>query len=100
MANRVDTRGHVGRDGQRTADGLTVAPVETVDYGRAGRETTTRGVSQVMNVPTDRVRWGPIWAGLLAAFFTLVVLSRLRQDSESAVVESLSVGYPSSFRRA
>ncbi len=77
MANRVDTRGHVGRDGQRTADGLTAAPVETVDYGRAVRETTTRGVSQVMTLSTDRVRWGPIWAGLLAAFFTLLVLSLL-----------------------
>jgi len=77
MANRVDTHGRVGRDGQRTADGLTAAPVETVGDGRAVRETTTRGVSQVMTLPTDRVRWGPIWAGLLAAFFTLLVLSLL-----------------------
>jgi hypothetical protein len=50
----------------------------TVDYqGRVGRGETVRSVSQVMTLPTDRVRWGPIWAGLLAAFFTLLVLSLL-----------------------
>ena len=50
----------------------------TVDYqGRVGRGETVRSVSQVMTLPTDRVRWGPIWAGLLSAFFTLLVLSLL-----------------------
>jgi len=73
MANTVDNQGRVGRGDQRTE-----APV-TAATGHAGpvRETTTRNVSQVMNLPTDRVRWGPIWAGLLSAFFTLLVLSLL-----------------------
>ncbi len=88
MANRVDTHGRVGRDGQRTADGLTAAPVETVGDGRAVRETTTRGVSQVMTLPTNRVRWGPIWAGLLAAFFTLLVLSLLGLAIGAATVHA------------
>ncbi len=39
--------------------------------------TTVRNVSQVMNIPSDRVRWGAIWAGLLAAFCALLVLSLL-----------------------
>ncbi len=64
-------------------DDMATAPVDVVGYGRPARETTTtaematRNVSQVMNLPADRVRWGPIWAGLLAAFFTLLVLSLL-----------------------
>jgi len=45
--------------------------------GRVGRGDTVRTVSQVMNIPSDRVRWGPIWAGLLAAFVALLVLSLL-----------------------
>ena len=45
--------------------------------GRGGRGDTARTVSQVMNTPSDRVRWGPIWAGLLSAFFALLVLSLL-----------------------
>ncbi len=73
MARTVDNQGRVGRGDQRTE-----APV-TVTTGHAGpaRETTTRSVSQLMTLPTDRVRWGPIWAGLLSAFFTLLVLSLL-----------------------
>ncbi len=57
------------------ARGAVAAPAGGVGYDQEVRETTTRNVSQVMNLPTDRVRWGPIWAGLLAAFFTLLVLS-------------------------
>jgi len=71
MARTVDNQGRVGRGDQRPE-----APV-TVTTGRPVRETSVRDVSQVMTLPTDRVRWGPIWAGLLAAFFTLLVLSLL-----------------------
>jgi len=77
MANNDQTRARGAALGRAPADGLTVPPVEAVTYGQETRETTTRNVSQVMNLPTDRVRWGPIWAGLLAAFFTLLVLSLL-----------------------
>ena len=77
MANNDQTRTRGDALGRAPADNMTAAPVETVGYGRETRETETRNVSQVMNLPTDRVRWGPIWAGLLAAFFTLLVLSLL-----------------------
>ncbi len=72
MASTGDNQGRVGRGDQRTE-----VPV-TGTSGHAGpvRETT-RNVSQVMTLPTDRVRWGPIWAGLLSAFFALLVLSLL-----------------------
>jgi len=74
MANNNQTRARGAVRGRVPADGngLTVAPVETVNDGRE-----TRNVTQVLNLPADRVRWGPIWAGLLAAFFTLLVLSLL-----------------------
>jgi len=72
MASTVDKQGRVGR-GDRPIE----APIAAVNDGRETRETTTRNVSQVMTLPTDRVRWGPIWAGLLSAFFTLLVLSLL-----------------------
>jgi len=71
MASTVDNQGRVGRGDQRPE-----APV-TATTGRPVRETSVRDVSQVMTLPTDRVRWGPIWAGLLSAFFTLLVLSLL-----------------------
>jgi len=79
MANNDQTRTRGAALGRAPVDGngMTVAPVETVNYGRETRETETRNVTQVMNLPADRVRWGPIWAGLLAAFFTLLVLSLL-----------------------
>ncbi len=79
MANNDQTRTRGAALGRAPADGngMTVAPVEIVNYGRETRETETRNVTQVMNLPSDRVRWGPIWAGLLAAFFTLLVLSLL-----------------------
>ncbi len=77
MAHNDRTRTRGAALGPTPADNMTAAPVETVTDGPETRETTTRPVSQVMNVPTDRVRWGPIWAGLLAAFFTLLVLSLL-----------------------
>jgi len=76
MAHNERTRTRGAALGPTPADNMTAAPVETVTDGPETRETT-RAVSQVMNVPTDRVRWGPIWAGLLAAFFTLLVLSLL-----------------------
>jgi len=72
MASTVDKQGRVGR-----GDRPIAAPIAAVNDGRETRETTTRNVSQVMTLPTDRVRWGPIWAGLLSAFFTLLVLSLL-----------------------
>lgn len=54
------------------------APVETLVNGSRPRpETAVNTVSQTLTIPTDRVRWGPIWAGLLSAFFTLLVLSLL-----------------------
>ncbi len=59
------------------ARGAVAVPAGGIGYDQEVRETTTRNVSQVMNLPTDRVRWGPIWAGLLAAFFALLVLSLL-----------------------
>ena len=74
MANTSDNQARVGR-GRSVVGGMTAVPGETVGYDQEVRETTTRNVSQVMNLPTDRVRWGPIWAGLLAAFFALLVLS-------------------------
>ncbi len=76
MANNNQTRTRGATLGRGPADSMTAAPVETVTNGWETRETT-RNVSQVMNLPTDRVRWGPIWAGLLAAFFALLVLSLL-----------------------
>ena len=72
MARTVDNQGRVGRDDRPTEAPVTAAPVAAVNDGRA-----TRTVSQVMTLPTDRVRWGPIWAGLLSAFFALLVLSLL-----------------------
>nr|MDQ2831879.1 hypothetical protein [Chloroflexota bacterium] len=74
MANNDQTRTRGAALGRTPVDNMTVAPVEAVTYGRETRETETRNVTQVMNLPSDRVRWGPIWAGLLAAFFTLLVL--------------------------
>jgi len=72
LASTVDTQGRGGR-----GDQLIETPSAAVNDGRDTRATTTRTVSQVMTLPTDRVRWGPIWAGLLSAFFTLLVLSLL-----------------------
>jgi hypothetical protein len=43
-------------------DGMTMAPAGTLGYGREMNETTVRNVSQVLNMPTDRVcggRFGP-----------------------------------------
>jgi len=77
MANNDQARTRGATPGRAPVNGLTEAPVETVNDGWDTRETTTRNVSQVMNLPTDRVRWGPIWAGLLSAFFALLVLSLL-----------------------
>ncbi len=53
------------------------APVETLVNGRPRQGGAVTSVSQALTIPTDRVRWGPIWAGLLSAFFTLLVLSLL-----------------------
>ncbi len=77
MASTSDNQGRIGGGGRGVAGAIEMgtAPVETVGYDREVSGTTTRNVSQVMNLPTDRVRWGPIWAGLLAAFFALLVLS-------------------------
>ena len=79
MARTSDNKGRLNSGERIAVDdmNMTAAPVEVVGANRAEREITTRSVSQVMNVPTDRVRWGPIWAGLLAAFFSLLVLSLL-----------------------
>jgi len=78
MANNDQTRTRGAALGRAPADNMTAVPAEAVTYGRETRETETRNnVTQVMNLPSDRVRWGPIWAGLLAAFFTLLVLSLL-----------------------
>jgi len=77
MARTSDSQGRVGSGERVVVGGVTPAPVETVGYGRETRETTVGNVSQVMTIPTDRVRWGPIWGGLLAAFFTLLALSLL-----------------------
>ncbi len=76
MARTVDNQGRVGPGDRPTEAPVTAAPVAAVTDGRATR-ATARNVSQVMTLPTDRVRWGPIWAGLLSAFFTLLVLSLL-----------------------
>ena len=77
-------QGRVRAAGRAPVDDMATVPVDAVGYGRptgevttTTAETATRNVSQVMNLPADRVRWGPIWAGLLAAFFTLLVLSLL-----------------------
>ena len=77
MANNDQTRTRGAALGRAPDNGMMAAPVETVNYDREVRETALGNVTQVMNLPTDRVRWGPIWAGLLAAFFTLLVLSLL-----------------------
>lgn len=71
------TRSRSGGRERAQANEMVVAPADTLGYGRAMNETRVNDVSQVMNIPADRVRWGPIWAGLLAAFFTLLVLSLL-----------------------
>jgi hypothetical protein len=56
-------------------DKMMTAPADTLGYGRAMNETTVRNVPQVLNMPTDRVRWGPIWAGLLTTLTALLLLS-------------------------
>ncbi len=77
MARTSDSQGRVGRGERVVVDDMTRAPAEVVSPDARGFAPTTSSVSQVMNIPTDRVRWGPIWAGLLAAFFSLLVLSFL-----------------------
>jgi len=84
MANTVDNQGRVGRGDRPTEAPVTAA----ADYAGPVRETTTRNVSQVMNLPTDRVRWGPIWAGLLSAFFVLLVLSLLGLAIGASIVNT------------
>lgn len=64
-----------GRRGDRVVDAeMTTAPVDTIVSAPEARETTVRNVTQVATNPLDRVRWGPIWAGLLTALFVLLVL--------------------------
>jgi hypothetical protein len=54
----------------------TDTPAITSDRGIvAGRPTTTAIATTV--TPIDRVRWGPIWAGLFTALSTLAILSVL-----------------------
>ncbi len=65
-----------GRGGARGVP-LTGAPADTSGYGSTVNETTVRNVSQVLNVPTDAVRWGPIWAGLLTTITALLLLGLL-----------------------
>jgi hypothetical protein len=54
---------------------MATAPADTLGYGGDMNETTVRNVSQVLNLPTDRVRWGPIWSGLLTTLTALLLLS-------------------------
>jgi hypothetical protein len=47
------------------------------NYGNAADPAATLNVTTAVGVPTDRVRWGPIIAGLFAAISTLAVLAVL-----------------------
>ena len=43
-------------------------------------ETMVRNVSQVLNIPTGQVPWGPIWADLLTTLTALLA----RKDGTDA----------------
>lgn len=54
----------------------TESPVVTSDRGMVAPRPTTTAIATTVT-PIDRVRWGPIWAGLFTALSTLAVLSVL-----------------------
>lgn len=73
------------RSGARTASDQSV-PVsdqpatpraETVRRERARDHSDDVRIPETVNLTRDRVRWGPIWAGLLTALTSLLVLSLL-----------------------
>ena len=74
-----------GRSGARTANGPsapvsdepTVRRAETIRRERARDHNDDARIPQTLNLTRDRVRWGPIWAGLLTALTSLLVLSLL-----------------------
>ncbi|QOV91693.1 hypothetical protein [Humisphaera borealis] len=54
----------------------TESPVVTSDRGLVAARTGTTAIATTVT-PIDRVRWGPIWAGLFTALSTLALLSVL-----------------------
>ena len=68
----MSSRPNEGRDA--AINTMATAPVETVGPSRPISQTTVRNVTPAMTVPTDRVRWGPVWAGLLTSLFFLIAL--------------------------
>ena len=72
------------REGERvrvTAD-ETAPPVRRTarpEHEPAGAEAGGRHIElpEALNIARDRVRWGPIWAGLFTALTTMIILSLL-----------------------
>lgn len=75
MANAADDQDRLRHGDQTQFNDFTTAPVDTVQYRRPISETIMQNGPQVINVPRDGVRWGPIWAGLFATLTTLLFLS-------------------------
>ena len=61
-----------------TVEGTTVRTADDVDYHRAGVVTEEgQWPSSSFGHWRDRVRWGPIWAGLVAAIAIFLLLSTI-----------------------
>ena len=65
-------------------DGTTMRRTENGAYVATGRQPTARDdrdrdvdIPEAYNLVRDRVRWGPIWAGLLTALAAILLLSLL-----------------------
>jgi hypothetical protein len=75
----MSERERIQDDNGRHAGAVYDAPVEatTVQQPVLPAVTPQYGTNTLIVVPTDRVRWGPVIAGLFAALSALVVLSVL-----------------------
>lgn len=69
------------RDDDRLRDDRVIASQPTTDLRRDTRQESARDyqveLPRALNLDHDRVRWGAIWAGLLAAVGALLLLSLL-----------------------
>jgi hypothetical protein len=78
---------------------MTTAPTEVVGYGPPVDNTRIENVSQTMTTPLDRVRWGPIWAGLLTTLTVLLLLSLLGLGIGLSTINGGGSGLPSDAGR-
>ena len=62
-------------DPNRSRQGERVRGAAEETGARAGRAQIE--LPEALNLTRDRVRWGPIWAGLFTALTTLIILSLL-----------------------